>query len=125
MTKSYLGIALSILLLVAAALGEYFFIGKSLSDFREQTEIVLLKAQSETATAEDGEILLSLWENQKKKLHVIIPHGDVEDVDNVIAEAVGALRKGDFSAATAKLYVVVTVCESLPQTYRPTFGNLF
>lgn len=125
MTKSYLGIALSILLLVAAALGEYFFIGKSLSDFREQTEIVLLKAQSETATAEDGEILLSLWENQKKKLHVIIPHSDVEDVDNVIAEAVGALRKGDFSAATAKLYVVVTVCESLPQTYRPTFGNLF
>ena len=74
---------------------------------------------------EDYEIYPTLWNNEKKSLHILIPHADIAYIDYWLGEATGCIAVGDFAEALTKLEVLTVICEQLPQQYRVSIENVF
>jgi hypothetical protein len=84
---------------------------------------VYQKAIDETATEEDGIALKTLWQKQKTKLHVFIPHTDIREMDLWISEAIYYLSDKDYTEALGKLKVLIHTCENIPKTYDFSLEN--
>lgn len=125
MAKSFYGIAVSILLLLAAAFCEYYFVDRTLEEFYGHAEVVYRKATEENANEEDGKTLLAIWEEKKRKLHILIPHNDIAKIDDYLSAAIGAMVKKDYPRAVENLRIVLVTTKNLPQTYRPNVENVF
>ncbi len=125
MVKSLLAIALSALLLLGAGLFEWRFVDGEFSAFGEEVQALFDKAEDGTASTEDARAVQSAWEARKSRLHVWIPHNDVNKIDDYMAEAVRLIGEGDFELALAKLEILLHLSECIPGTYRPSPENIF
>ena len=65
----------------------------------------------------------TLWESEKKLLHVVIPHTDISYVDYWLSEAVSLIETENYADAQSKIEVLLVLCRQIPQTYRITFEN--
>lgn len=124
MVKALLSILITAALLAGACVFEHQFVKASFDQIALAVETLREKVDKETATSADGEAVQTLWEEQKKKLHIVIPHNDISYVDYWIAEAVGCIQTQDYREAHSKLEVLVTVCKQIPATYHMTAGNV-
>ncbi len=125
MVKSLIAIAVSLMLLLGAGLFERKFVDKEFSDFGQEVQTLFDKAEKETATADDARAVQSSWEARKSRLHVWIPHNDVNKIDDYMAEAVRLIGEKDYPLALAKLEILLHLSECVPGTYRPTPENIF
>jgi hypothetical protein len=82
------------------------------------------KTERKLATYEDGTAVQSLWEEQKKTLHVWIPHTSIQEVDYQLYDAIGCLYVRDFQSAIPKIEVLLGMCENIPQSYTFSWENI-
>lgn len=125
MVKTIVSILASLLLLAAAFVFEYKFIGDRFETLEAALETLEDKVRSGSAVRSDAEAVRQLWEEEKKQLHVVVPHGDIAYIDYWLGEAVSYIETQDFDDALSKIVVLLTICEQVPQTYGITFGNIF
>ena len=125
MVKNLVGILISFLLIFGVSAYELIKVNAVFDDFTERLLSLYNKAEDKTATYEDGYALRSYWNEQKKFLHVWIPHTSIENVDYQLNEAVGYLYEGQFEDVVPKLEVLMEISEKIPRSYAFSFENIF
>ena len=124
MVKSLSAIFVSLALLVGAALFEWFYVERQFSNFDEEVKTLALKTNAEEANIEDAKAEQTSWEQRKEKLYVWIPHNDIARIDEYLAEAVRLIGEKEYSLAAARLEIIMHMTDCLPDTYRPSLGNI-
>ena len=124
MVKSLTAILVSVALLVGAALFEWFYVENQFSAFEKEVYTLVLKTDAEEANPEDAKAVQTSWERRKEKLYLWIPHNDIVRIDEYLAEAVRLIGEKEYSLASARLEIVTHTIRCLPQTYRPSPGNI-
>ena len=104
MVKSLTAIAVALLLLVGAAVFEHLYVSASFSSFHEE---------------------LLTWEARKEKLHVWLPHNDVNRVDDTLSEVVRLVAEADYALAIPKIEILLHLAETLPASYALSLSNIF
>lgn len=125
MVKSLVAIAVSFALLLGAGIFEWKFVDREFTAFGEEVQTLFDKAEEGTACAEDARAVQTSWEARKKKLHVWIPHNDVNKLDDYMAEAVRLIGEKEYPLALAKLEILLHLSQCIPGTYRPQIENIF
>lgn len=125
MVKSIVSILSAAVLLASAAVFEWFFVADQFDGFRGELTALYIKVDEETANGEDAKAVRTAWELRKDKLHVWIPHNDISRVDDYMSEAVRLISERNYSLALPKLEILIHICETIPDTYRPALENIF
>ena len=111
-------------LLVGAALFERIYIADALSAFSEEAHTLYEKTEAGSAVGADAEAVRTAWEARKEKLHIWLPHNDVNRVDDALSEAVRLIAEQEYALALPKLEVVLHLAATLPSAYRPSLANI-
>ncbi len=125
MVKTILSLVITFALLVSAALFENFFVNAQFEKFSAAVNSLQEKVRNQTANRADAEAVKTLWDAQKKLLHIVIPHGDIAYIDYWLGEATGCIETEDFRDAVSKIEVLVTICKQLPEQYSVSIENIF
>ena len=125
MTKTLISIAISLLLILAGAFYELYYVNNTFSILRETLLALYDKAESQLATYEDGTAVQTFWEAKKRSLQIFLPHTALLEVDYQLGEAVGFLYVQDYDSVIPKLEILIAMAENIPESY--TFGpeNIF
>ena len=124
MVKSLSAILVSFALLLGAALFEWFYVENQFSSFEGEVRTLALKTDAEEANTEDAKAVQTSWERRKERLFVWIPHNDIVRIDEHLAESVRLIGNGEYSLAGARLEIILHLTHCLPDTYRPSLGNI-
>ena len=125
MVKTILSVAITLALLIGAAIFEEIFVSREFEKFAGALETLDEKVREESSARGDAESVRTLWEREKKVLHIVIPHRDIAYVDYWLGEAVSLIETKPYDEALSKIDVLLTICKQIPQTYRITFENVF
>ncbi len=125
MVKTVLSVLLTFALLAGAAIFETVYVTAQFAEVRQALQTLEGKVREETAVPDDSQAVQTLWENKKKNLHAVIPHGDISYIDYWLGEADGCIEAGLYEDALAKIEVLLVICRQIPQTYAITFENIF
>lgn len=124
MIRTIVSIFITFALLVGAAVYENWHVQTSFALFSEAIVALYDKTEAESATYEDGTAVQSLWEEQKRTLHIWIPHTAILEVDYQLYDAVGCLYVKDYKSAIPKLEVLMGMCENIPSSYSLRLENI-
>ena len=124
MVKSLSSILVAFALLLGAALFEWFYVDNQFSAFEDEVTTLVLKTDAEEANIEDAKAVQKSWEQRKERLYVWIPHNDILRVDEYLAESVKLIGEEEYALASARLEIVLHTINCLPESYRPSLGNI-
>lgn len=124
MVKSLTAILVAAALLLGAALFEWFYVSDQFEKFNGELQALYLKADEETANAEDAKAVQTSWEKRKEHLYVWIPHSDITRIDDYVSETVRLVGEKEYSLALAKIEILLHLTKCLPDTYRPALENI-
>ncbi len=124
MVKSLTAIGIAAAILIGLSLFEWNFVRTEFADFGEEISSLYDKAEAETATVEDARVIQTRWEDRKSRLHVWIPHNDVNKIDDFMSEAVRLIAEKNYALALPKLEVLLHLSSCLPDTYKPALENI-
>ena len=125
MVKTLLSLQISALLLFGAAIGESYFVNRQFGRLDTALAALEEKVREENATRTDAETVQTLWNEEKRKLHAVIPHNDISYIDYWLGEAVSYIETKNYDDALSKVEVLLTVCKQIPKTYSISFENVF
>lgn len=125
MVKTLLSLLISTLLLFGAAIGESYFVNRQFGRLDTALAALEEKVREENATRTDAETVQTLWNEEKRKLHAVIPHNDISYIDYWLGEAVSYIETKNYDDALSKVEVLITVCKQIPKTYSISFENVF
>lgn len=125
MIRTIVGIILSLALLVGASVWEGAYIQTNFALIEETIQSLYEKTEEGTATHEDGEAVEIFWQSKKHKMHFLLPHTAVQQIDFELNEALGYLYQGNFQDALPKMEVLLQVTEVVRQNYTLLWGNIF
>ncbi len=125
MVKTIASILLTLGLIVGSSIYENYHVNKAFERFDGALRALYEKTESGEVTYEDGTAVERIWENNKKTLHIWLPHTSILEIDYQLYDAVGCLYVRDYQSALPKIEIVLAMCENIPQSYRFTFENIF
>ena len=125
MIRTIVSILLSLALLVGAVVWEGVYIQNNFSQIEKTIKTLYDKTEEGTATHEDGEAVEIFWQENKQKMHFILPHSAVQQIDFELNEALGYLYQGNFQDALPKMEVLLQITEVVRQNYTLMWGNIF
>ena len=125
MVKTLLSLLISALLLFGAAIGESYFVNRQFGRLDTALAALEEKVREENATRTDAETVQTLWNEEKRKLHAVIPHNDISYIDYWLGEAVSYIETKNYDDALSKVEVLITVCKQIAKTYSIWFENVF
>ncbi len=125
MVKTIVSIFVSLALIFGLSFYEIQYVRHTFTYFHEILDTLYQKTESHAATYEDGTAVRSYWEEEKRTLHIWLPHTMLQEVDYHLDEAIGYLYNDDFSNALAQLEVTIELSEEIPRSYAPTLPNIF
>lgn len=125
MIKTIVSIFITLGLIFAGSFYELYYVQKTFGLFEDALQALYDKAESESATYEDGTALQTFWEEKKETLQIFLPHTSLSEVDYQLGEAVGFLYTQDYDNVIPKLEILIAMAVNIPQSY--TFGleNIF
>lgn len=125
MKKIIISIFISISIFLAGAFTENLLVKKSFSNFEDHLKILYHKTELQSATADDAYATQAFWHNYKRKLHSIIPHVEIKEIDLWLSEAVRLIDQQKFFDAQQKIEVLLELTEQIPKSYLLKFENIF
>ena len=124
MIRTIVSVILSFAFIFGLSFYEIYYVESTFSHFHSILEALHQKTEDKVATYEDGTAVQSLWEEQKRTLHVWIPHTAILEVDYQLYDAVGCLYVKDYKSAIPKLEVLMGMCENIPSSYSLRLENI-
>ena len=124
MIKTIASIIVTFALLLGVSIYETAHITRVFERFEGALLALYDKTERNEATYEDGTAVQTLWQQQKKTLHVWIPHTSIQEIDYQLYDAVGCLYKRDFQNALPKIEVLLGMCENVPHSYTFRLENI-
>ena len=125
MVKAICYTVAAILLCIGLFVFAEWYLVKQFDEFSSALDSLYEKIEDETATAEDGFAVRTLWESKKTKLQVLVPHNDISYVDYWLSEACGLLFNQRYDLALGKIEVLKEITKNLPDAYRVKLENVF
>ncbi len=125
MVRSIVSIICATLLIVAGAVFENHYINKNFSELNVSLTALYQKVETETAVQDDVYAVQKQWLAKKKNLHAFIPHAEIKEIDLWLAESVTLVGDKEWEDAISKIEVLIELTEQIPQTFKPSFGNIF
>ncbi len=124
MIKTIASIVVTLGLILGVSIYETNHITQVFDRFENALLALYDKTERNEATYEDGTAVQTLWEEQKRTLHVWIPHTSIQEVDYQLYDAVGCLYVQDFQNALPKIEVLLGMCENIPHSYTFRLENI-
>lgn len=125
MVKTIISTILAFLIVIGGAICERKFIEREFDEFHDVLCVLYEKTEQETAVKSDVYAVQKLWLSKKKKLHAVIPHTEIKEVDLWLAEAVTLVEDKEWPDAISKIEVLIELSEQIPQTFTLSFQNIF
>ena len=125
MIRTIVSIFVSLALLLGVTVWESLYIQRNFELIESTIKTLYDKTEEGTATHEDGEAVEVFWQAKKHKMHLILPHGAVQQIDFELNEALGYLYQGNFQDALPKMEVLLQATEVVRQNYSLAWGNIF
>ena len=125
MLKSVITTLLAIILFLMASFFEQRYLKKTFDEFYLIIEKTEIKLNGENPSNEDAESLKIFWLEKKRRLHAIIPHNDVKEIDLWVSECSAYTQKSMYDEALSKLEVLKTLAVQVPYALIFKFENIF
>ena len=125
MLKSVITTLLAIILFFVASFFEQRYLKKTFDEFYTIIEKTEIKLSGENPSNEDAEGLKIFWLEKKRRLHSIIPHNDVKEIDLWVSECSAYTQKSMYDEALSKLEVLKTLAVQVPSALIFKFENIF
>ncbi len=125
MVKSIITIICASVLVIAGAIFENHYINQNFSELRSSLTILYDKVENQTAVEDDVYAVQKQWLGKKKNLHAFIPHAEIKEIDLWLAESVTLVGDKEWQDAISKVEVLLELTEQIPQSFKPSFGNIF
>ncbi len=124
MVKTLFSICISFLLLVGISLYETSQINRIFTTFENMLVALYRKSEDKTASHQDGDAILTFWNEKKRSLHIWIPHTSIETVDYQLNEALGYLFVYQYEDALPKIEVLIALSQKIPYSYSLKLENI-
>ncbi len=125
MIRTTISILITAAIIVGLSWYEIYYVRDTFTCFYDILNSLYQKTESHEATYEDGTAVRDYWENQKRTLHVWLPHTMLQEVDYHLDEAIGYLYNDDYSNALAQLEVAIELSMEIPRSYSLGLQNVF
>ncbi len=125
MVKSIISVLCALALVIAGAIYENIFITNNFNELNVSLTALYEKVETQTAVEGDVYAVQKQWLNKKKNLHAFIPHAEIKEIDLWLAESVTLVGDEKWEDALSKIEVLIELTEQIPQTFKPTLGNVF
>lgn len=125
MIRTIVSIFIAFAAIVAFSAYEMWYVHNTFDYFHELLQSLYAKTQLQTVTDEDGNAIHAYWKEEKKKLHVWIPHTALQEIDFQMNEAIGFIYQDNYGDALPKIKVLIGLSEDIPCSYTLNFGNIF
>jgi hypothetical protein len=124
MIKTLASIFVTLALIFGICFYENKRIDKTFTLFQDALLSLYDKTEAGKVTYEDGTSVEKLWENQKKTLHIWLPHTAILEIDYQLYEAVGYIYVREYTSAMPKIEILLGMCVNIPQSYRFSIENI-
>lgn len=125
MRKTLLTTLLAVFLFASSCYLEQLYVKKTFKEFLQIIEITRLKLEGENPALQEVNGLEIFWLENKKKLHAVIPHNDIKEIDLWVSECNAYAKIKKYDEALCKLVVLKTLAEQIPRTFILRFENIF
>lgn len=125
MVKAIAYTVTAILVCIGLFIFAEWYLNEQFKEFSGALDALYEKIEDETATAEDGYAVRSIWDDKKSKLQILVPHNDISYIDYWISEACGLLYNGRYDLALGKIEVLKEITKNLPDAYSLRLENIF
>ncbi|MCL1900845.1 MAG: DUF4363 family protein [Firmicutes bacterium] len=112
-------------LIIGLGVFEHFYLKAKFFEFEEKISEIYIDTKNEMSKPEEVEELELWWDDQKKTLHVFVPHTLLKEIDFYLAESKGLISAEKFEFALSKLEVLKTLVIDIPGSFTINFGNIF
>jgi len=124
MVKSILSVIITLSLIIFGAFIESFYVKKSFKELNQIAIVCQHKADEQTLSSNDTNLLQNTFLRKRKLLHVFIPHTEIKEMELWISEAVKCAKDKKYSEASLKLEVVIELTEQIPNNFKLTLQNI-
>ena len=124
MVKSLITLIISIILLVSLSITEQSIVNNSFDDLKVKLVEVYKKTENQTAVKDDILSAQELWLENKKHLHIFIPHNEIKEIELWIAESTTLVENKKYDDALSKIDVVIELIEQIPKTFSLRIENI-
>ncbi len=124
MVKSIISAIVGFVILIASSIIEFSAINNTFNDFNQQLKILEQKTQNEIAVESDAEKVYEFWVEQKRTLHILIPHNEIKEIDLWLLECQSLIQTEMYEDALSKIQVVLGLVEQIPKTFSLRIENV-
>ena len=124
MVKSIISAVVGFIILIIGTIIEFGAINNSFNDFNQQLKILEQKTQNEIAVESDAEKVYEFWVEQKRTLHILIPHNEIKEIDLWLLECQSLIQTEMYEDALSKIQVVLGLVEQIPKTFSLRIENV-
>ena len=125
MVKSICYIIVSVLILIGGTVAEQIYLDKSFEELKTEVSVIDQKIDDKTVTVNDLESLKNSWLKQKERLHTIIPHTEIKEIDLWISEALAYAEIEKYDETKTKLIVIDQLFKQIPKIFKLRMENIF
>ncbi len=124
MVKSIISAVVGFIILIIGTIIEFGAINNTFNDFNQQLKILEQKTQNEIAVESDAEKVYEFWVEQKRTLHILIPHNEIKEIDLWLLECQSLIQTEMYEDALSKIQVVLGLVEQIPKTFSLRIENV-
>ena len=124
MVKSILSVIITLSLIIFGAFIESFYVKKSFKELNQIAIVCQHKADDQTLSSNDTNLLQNTFLRKRKLLHVFIPHTEIKEMELWISESVKCAKDLNYQDASLKLEVVIELTEQIPNNFKLTWQNI-
>jgi len=124
MVKSILSVIITLSLIIFGAFIESFYVKKSFKELNQIAIVCQHKADEQTLSSNDTNLLQNTFLRKRKLLHVFIPHTEIKEMELWISESVKCAKDLNYQDASLKLEVVIELTEQIPNNFKLTWQNI-
>ena len=124
MVKSILSVIITLSLIIFGAFIESFYVKKSFKELNQIAIVCQHKADEQTLSSNDTNLLQNTFLRKRKLLHVFIPHTEIKEMELWISESVKCAKDLNYQDASLKLEVVIELTEQIPNNFKLTLQNI-
>ena len=124
MVKSILSVIITLSIIIFGAFIESFYVKKSFKELNQIAIVCQHKADEQTLSSNDTNLLQNTFLRKRKLLHVFIPHTEIKEMELWISESVKCAKDLKYQDASLKLEVVIELTEQIPNNFKLTWQNI-
>ena len=124
MIRTLVSIFVTMALLLALSITDICFVQNTFKEFSNVLHSLYEKTEAHTVTYQDGVATRTFWEDKRKILHIWLPHAAIQEIDLQLDETVGYLYQHNYEDSLAKIELLISFSQLIPDSYTLKWKNI-